>query len=164
MTVDFFIRMFDYNFWAHRRVWEHVMALTAEQFTRPSDYSIGSVHAQVVHTLGAEQIWLRRVRGEATGKFPKPELYPTRTDIRTAWDQVETDWRAYLAQLSDAQTTEFIDYQTTDGTDQRSIRWEAMMQTLNHGTDHRAQILALIHQVGGQTSAQDFLHYIRERP
>jgi uncharacterized damage-inducible protein DinB len=164
MTVDFFIRMFDYNFWAHRRVWDYVMALTAEQFTRPSDYSIGSIHAQIVHTIGAEQIWLRRVKGEPTASFPKTEQYPTRSDIRAVWDQVETDWRAYLAQVSDAHLTEFIDYKMTDGSEQKSIRWEAMMQVINHGTDHRAQTLALIHQVGGQTNSQDFIHYVRERP
>ncbi len=36
------------------------------------------------------------------------------------------------------------------------------MQVINHGTDHWAQTLALIHQVGGQTLEQDFIFYAWE--
>ena len=47
------IRLFDYNFWAG------VEQLSTSQFDQPTDYSIGSVHEQVVHMLEVEWLWLR---------------------------------------------------------------------------------------------------------
>jgi|GEM_PF-3398989 len=43
--------MYDYTYWAHRLVWDKsILALTDEQFTRPLDYSMGSIHHQIVTT------------------------------------------------------------------------------------------------------------------
>lgn len=58
MNATYFRRMIDYTYWAHRQVWGCVLELTDEQFARASDYSIGSVHQQVVRTMGAEWLWL----------------------------------------------------------------------------------------------------------
>jgi uncharacterized damage-inducible protein DinB len=41
---------------------------------------------------------------------------------------------------------------------------DSLMQILNHSTDHRAQILSLIHQLGGATIAQDLIFYSWEHP
>jgi len=59
------LRLFHYNFWADRKVWNFVMVLSEEQFKRPSDYSIGSVHKQVVHLMDAEAVWLAARSGAA---------------------------------------------------------------------------------------------------
>ncbi len=42
--------------------------------------------------------------------------------------------------------------------------WESLYQVLNHSTDHRAQTLAQIYRVGGETIAQDFVYYTWEKP
>ncbi len=65
MNAAHYRRLIDYSYWAHRRVWDCIMKLSDEQFARPSDYSIGSLHAQVVHTMSSEDLWLRRIRNEA---------------------------------------------------------------------------------------------------
>jgi uncharacterized damage-inducible protein DinB len=165
MYAVYLQRLYDYNFWAHRRVWDCVMQLSDEQFTRPCDYSIGSVHQQVVHTMGAEWLWLSRLKGVSPDSFPAPEDYPTRTAIRTRWDEIENNWREYVGGLGNIQPSQMVTYVSINGRSERTTPlWEALIHILNHSTDHRAQTLALIHQVGGKTIEQDLIFYSWEKP
>ena len=165
MTANHYRRLFDYNYWAHRRVWGCIVALSDEQFYRPCDYSIGSLREQIAHTMGAEWLFLQRVQGTSPSSIPSAETHPTRESIRAYWDTLETDWRAYLDGLRDEQLDGKITYTSLNGKVQRTQPlWELLTQILNHSTDHRAQTLALIHQLGGETLEQDFIFYTWEKP
>jgi uncharacterized damage-inducible protein DinB len=165
MNANRYRRLYDYNYWAHRRVWECVAPLTEEQFIRPSNYSIGSIHEQVVHTMAAEWLFLQRVQGISPDSLPQADQYPTRESIRAEWDQLEAGWRAYVAKLSDEQLDGLMTFTSLNGKTSRTMPlWEMLSQILNHSTDHRAQTLALIHQVGGKTVEQDFIFYAWEKP
>jgi len=158
MTVDRFKKMFIYNYWANKRVWQHVIALSEEQFTRPCDYSMGSVREQVIHQLFAEELWLTRVRDD--GQAMEKRRFISRVSIASHWKTVEQAWISYLDSLTDDDLDTEISFKslTYEKTFQNP-RWEGLMQTLNHSTDHRAQTLSRIHQVGGDTSEQDFIFY-----
>lgn len=163
MNTEQVRKLFDYSFWAHRRVWECVEPLTESQFTRPSDYSIGSIHDQVVHTMSAEWLWLSRINGVSPESLYLTADYPTRAAIRAKWDEIEADWCAYLDTLQDHQLSDVLTYISLKGKATRhSPLWEVLTHLVNHGTDHRAQTLALIHQVGGKTVEQDFIFYAWE--
>jgi uncharacterized damage-inducible protein DinB len=165
MNAAHYQRLFDYNTWAHRRVWSCVLKLTDEQLHQPSDYSIGSIYDQLVHTMGAEWLWLSRMQGVSPDYIPGAAEFPTLEALRTEWDKVDAGWRAYVAGLTDAQLDEMMEYVSINGRARRTTpRWEALSQILNHSTDHRAQTLALIHQVGGETVEQDFVFYCWEYP
>jgi uncharacterized damage-inducible protein DinB len=167
MNLHYFQRMFAYNDWMNRRVWAAVIDLSDEQFTQPNAYSIGSVHRQVVHTMAVELLWYSRAHGINPESLPKADAYPTRDLIRARWDEISRDWHAYLATLSDGDLTRWIEYQyiTKTGTEPRRMRlWEVLTQTLNHSTDHRAQILAALHAVGGRTLEQDYTLYTWDHP
>lgn len=163
MNAQYFRRLFDYNYWAHRRVWSCVVQLSEEQFSQPSDYSVGSVHEQLVHTMEAEWLWLTRVLGNSVPRLAPASEYPTRHAIRARWDFIETEWRAYVSVLKDDDLSKLVEFESiSDHTQRRMILWEALAHLLNHGTDHRAQTLARIHQVGGKTIEQDIAFYAWE--
>jgi uncharacterized damage-inducible protein DinB len=172
-------RLMDYNYWAHRTVWGYALQSSEEQFKRPCDYSIGSVHEQIVHTMEAEAMFYRRARGSVVSELAPASAYPTREAIRTRWDQIEADWRTYLDTLDDAQLRQPVQYVSMAGNKQRTnLRWEILMHAINHGTDHRSQMLvesrsdsqgelcspAVIHWGGGKTGPADFIFYTWEHP
>ena len=160
MNAAYLRRLLDYNYWAHRRVWECALALIDEQFDRPTDFSVGSVHAQLVHTMGAEWLMLSRAKGVPIPRIPPVEQYPTRESIRARWDELEAEWRAFLDSLSDDDLSRTVVYTSFAGNKQRtSLIFDLVMQAINHSTDHRAQTLALIHQLGGKTVEQDWIFY-----
>src|SRR5690554_3195195 len=98
MTAEHFRTLFDYNFWAHRRVWDCVMQLNEAQYRQPCDYSIGSVHEQLAHTLAAERLWLGRARQDTAPIFPSSEDFPDRAAL--GWHGMR--WKASGAPLSSA--------------------------------------------------------------
>lgn len=160
MNAQHFRRLFAYNQWAHARVWECVLALSDEQFKRPSDYSVGSVHQQIVHTLEAEWLWFNRVRGTSSPALAPAETYPTLPEIRARWDDILAAWATYADALTDDALLGTISFIALKDKQTHTMPlWEGLMQILNHSTDHRAQTLALIHRVGGKTLEQDFAFF-----
>ncbi|MDQ1473743.1 MAG: toxin ParE1/3/4, partial [Bryobacterales bacterium] len=54
MTVNDLETLFDYGYWANRKLFVVLSQLTAEQFTQPVAGSYGSVRNTMVHVLSAE--------------------------------------------------------------------------------------------------------------
>ncbi len=161
-------RLLHYNQHMNRRLWERcILPLTEEQYHAPSDYSSGSVHRQVVHTMAVEELWLSRAQGINPDALPKAHEFTDRAAVRVRWDAIEARWRAYLDTLAEGALAREVEYRyiTKAGTEpRRMLRWEMLVQAANHGTDHRAQTLALIHQLGGATMEQDYTLFTWEHP
>jgi uncharacterized damage-inducible protein DinB len=163
MNADAFRHFYNYHFAENRKVWEHVASLTFEQFTQPVDYSRGSVRDQLVHLLDAEDMWFSELRG-AQPLEPLPETVTAddRIAIRAHWDKVEGNIHAYLASLHDEQL--FSKPITDPDEDKNLIVWQVLLHIVNHATDHRAQLLRALHDLGVDTKFQDHIFYVYENP
>ncbi|MBE2183661.1 MAG: DinB family protein [Anaerolineae bacterium] len=161
MTLDYFRTLYDYNYWAHSQVWGCVMALTDEQFTRDTGFSWRSIRGQLVHVMSAEWVWFMRVNGTSP-EFPLLEAdFPTREKVREEWYRVEGMVRAAVEGLKPEELDEYVVYRNTQGEEFSEPLWQILLHVINHSTDHRAQTLAMIHQMGGTTVEQDFIRYVR---
>lgn len=67
MRAGDLLRLYDYGYWANKRLLDAVSQLTAEQFTQPVAGSYGSIRNTLVHVLSAEWGWLDRCGGPARG-------------------------------------------------------------------------------------------------
>ncbi len=157
MSVDHFRQLFAYDAWANRRVWACASSLSDEQFTEELDYSVGSIRTQILHTMAVQSWWVHFL---ATGeiRFLDHDDYPTRETVPPGWERVEAATTAYLADLTDDELNRMVrpDHWAERGWPPVAV-WQALFQIINHGTDHRAQTLAGIHELGGTTAAQDYL-------
>ena len=151
-----------YNYWAHHQMLDCVSHISETDFKREVDYSMGSVHRQVVHVMWAESIWYARING-----LPRPEYtvtdYPTLAAIRDKWSDIEAQWRAYLDRLTETELHSTFDYVRGNNEAITSVVYEILWHIVNHGTDHRAQILQLSHTYGAPTFEQDMFFYFRAR-
>ncbi|MCA0456797.1 MAG: DinB family protein [Chloroflexi bacterium] len=159
MDKPFFIKMFDYNFWTHHKVWDCVLRLTDEQFQRPLDYSVGSIQNQCVHVLATEMMWFN-VFMTGIAAVPQLGVSPPRRAIQACWDDVEDQVQVYLRTLDQAELEREVKPHFWEDSRPAIRVCDAMMQVLNHSTDHRAQILAGLHSLGVQTVEQDLLNYL----
>lgn len=159
MNADAFRHFYNYHFSENRIVWDHVASLSFEQFTQKVDYSRGSVREQLVHLLDAEDMWFSELRG-AQPLEPLPETVTTddRDAIRAHWDQVEQTIRSYLADLQDDQL--FSKPIKEPEEDQVLFTWQVLLHVANHATDHRAQLLRVLHDLGVETKSQDYIFYV----
>ena len=163
MNADAFRHFYNYHFAENCKVWEHVVSLTFEQFTQSVDYSRGSVREQVVHLIDAEDVWFSELRNVGPSE-PLPESVSAddRNIIRAHWDKVEQNIRAYLADLQDEML--FTKPIKEPEEDQVLFAWQVLLHVANHATDHRAQLLRALHDLGADTKSQDYIFYVYENP
>ncbi len=158
MDANAFRHFYDYHFSENRHIWDdYIMPLSYDQFTQAFEYSRGSVRDQVVHLMTTDEAWFSGLRNvEPPEKFPAA-VADDRPVIRAYWDGVEKDMRAYLASLRDDM---LLQKPWTDGEDKDLILWQVLLHVANHGTDHRAQALRLLHDLGVKTTSQDYIFYV----
>jgi uncharacterized damage-inducible protein DinB len=58
MTVKDLENLYDYGYWANRKLFQVISQLTSEQFTQPVTGSYGSIRNTMVHALSAEWGWI----------------------------------------------------------------------------------------------------------
>ena len=159
MNADAFRHFYNCHFAENRKVWEHVASLTFEQFTQKVDYSRGSVREQLVHLFDAEEMWFSELRGiQPADPLPDTIEIDDRDAIRAFLDQVEKNSRAYLAELQDELL--FTKPIKEPEEDQILTVWQVLLHVANHATDHRAQLLRALHDLGVDTKSQDYIFYV----
>ncbi|MCU0481179.1 MAG: DinB family protein [Anaerolineae bacterium] len=161
MDKEFFIDLYLYNFWANLRVWECIAELTDEEFFRELSYSIGSIHMQVAHTLAVEAWWFHFLQTGVV-EFIKEENLANRDIIRQMWDETEQQVMGYLNTLTSDELNRKVLPPFWENKPAITVR-DALVQVANHSTDHRAQTLAGLHQLGATTIEQDYLFYLWEK-
>ncbi len=160
MNADAFRHFYEYHFTENRKIWDrYVTSLSQEQFTQNVAYSYGSVRDQIVHLMSADDYWFSGLRGVKRPEPLNPTDFNDRAILRTHWDTIERTMRGYLTTLRDEM---LFKKPFTDGEDDDLPLWQALLHVANHGTDHRAQILRLLNDLGVETTAQDYIFYVYE--
>lgn len=158
MNANAFRHFYGYHFSENRNIWNHyVTFLSDEQFTQATNYSHESIRDQVVHLISVDNTWFSGLRGLEIPEPLEPAHFADRQAIRAHWDKVEEDMRGYLAELRDDMLGE---RPFADGEDKDLILWQVLLQVVNHGTDHRAQLLRLLNDMGIKTTSQDYIFYV----
>ncbi len=162
MYADIFRHFYNYHFAQNRKIWdEYVTPLSHEQFTRESNYSHGSVRNQIVHLISVDDTWFSGLRGVEIPEPLDPADFADRKAIREHWDNVEQSMRAYLATLRDEM---LFEKPFAEGEDKDLILWQVLLHVVNHGTDHRAQLLRILNDLGVRTTSQDYIFYVYDHP
>ena len=157
MDADAFRHFYAYHFSENRKIWdEYVSPLSDEQFTRNTEYSYGSVRSQIAHLISADDAWFSGLRGVEIPRDLNPADFVDRKALRAHWDEVERNMRDYLANLRNAMLFE----KPLKGEDKDLLLWQVLLHVANHGTDHRAQLLRLLHDLGAKTGSQDYIFYV----
>jgi uncharacterized damage-inducible protein DinB len=153
--------LFDYHFAENRSAWEtYVVPLSHEDFTREAAYSHGSVRNQVVHLMSVDEAWFSDLGAVSLPEGPDPDALD-RAGIRARWDEIERQQRAWLAGLTDEALGR---KPIAEGEDTDLLLWQILLHVANHGTDHRAQLLRLLNDLGVKTTSQDYIFYVYDHP
>lgn len=162
MNANAFRHFYDYHFAENHKIWDAITtSLSQEQFTQHVGYSHGSVRNQIVHLISADDTWFSALRGVEVPEPLNPADFGDRETIRAHWDGVERNMRDYLAKLRDDM---LFEKPFAEGEDKDLILWQVLLHVANHGTDHRAQLLRLLNDLGVKTTSQDYIFYVYDHP
>ena len=154
--------IFDYHYGMFDSVWACAAQLTISQFVQDNGYSLGSVRNHLVHCMNVDDRWLARLRETTLPDVLVETDFPDPESVRPLWDDVRERVLAYVTSLSreELEASIAVAMPGRYSEPQRSRRREVLLHMVNHGTDHRAQMLARLHELGAQTVEQDLVLYL----
>lgn len=163
MNANAFRHFYNYHFTENRKIWDsYVTPLSYDQFIQNVTYSQGSVRDQIIHLMSVDEVWFSELQGVAPSDSFPPANFDDREIIRAHWDRVEQRMRDYLAALRDEMLFEKPIEKPEE--DKDLIVWQVLLPVVNHGTDHRAQLLRLLNDLGVKTISQDYIFYVYANP
>lgn len=163
MRVSDLQRLYDYHYWANRKLLGVVAWLTPEQFTRRVAGSYGSIRNTLVHVLSAEWGWLDRCGGPERGERLDPWDYPTVDSVTQAWMRVEGYMRDFLSGLEDESLGRHIEFALEAGEKQSVPLGDLVLHAAVHAVHHRGQVALLLRALGFVPGNFDVLVYVGDQ-
>lgn len=144
-VFDTIRELYDYHWWANRRLFDVAAALGEEATGREMGrhFSFPTLTRMFAHIYGADAIWLSRWQGQPLSGLPGGDL-PTLKAVRERWDPLEREQRAFVESLAPADLTRVIAYNNLDGIPCRMALWPLLQHVANHATHHRSEIATMI--------------------
>jgi uncharacterized damage-inducible protein DinB len=154
MTRELLASLYRHAAWANREV---LSALRATPGTDPRALE------QFAHVLGAEHVWLSRIRGE-TARF-------------AVWPALTLDECAALAAENESRFDSILNSANDGGDLERVIRYvnsagqaftnrlvDLLVHVAMHGSYHRGMVSQRTRDGGGSPAPTDFIAFIRGAP
>jgi len=139
--------LFEYDSWANERTCNACEGLTPEQFLRDMKSSFPSVRDTLAHIMGAQWVWLERLRERTPTALPPVNTYDNLTKLRTAWALVRQDLLAYINDLSESDVEHPFEYRNFRGDLFRDSPGPVLQHLANHGSYHRGQVATMLRQL-----------------
>jgi uncharacterized damage-inducible protein DinB len=152
--------LYDYSAWANARILDTAAALTPAQLLAPGGASFDSVRDTLVHTMGAQWMYLERWHGRAPRAMPDATAFADLAAIRARWDEIERATQAFVAALDDTRLAAPLSYVNTQGETWTYPLWQQMIHQVNHATQHRSEAAVLLTQLGHSPGWLDLLYFV----
>ena len=163
MNIGDIVTLYDYNYWATRRILAASAQVSPEQFLALTPHSYGSLRGTLVHILDSECGWRNLCQHQTLAYFDAMEedAFPTLHVLEQRWHEEERAMRDYLAGLSDDDLADYVRYTTDEGKRERVI-WHCLVHVVNHGTQHRSEAAAILTGYGHSPGGLDFTAFLNE--
>jgi uncharacterized damage-inducible protein DinB len=162
MNIQDIHLLYEYNYWANKRILAASANVTHEQFTAPASFPYGGLHGTLLHTLDTEWGWRTLFQKIEDASELLPTDYTTLATIEIRWQEEEAAMRAYLATLHDEDMESHLRYTIDGGLQRDRILWHALLHVVNHGTQHRSEAAALLTDYGRSPGDLDFTVFLNE--
>jgi uncharacterized damage-inducible protein DinB len=146
---------------SRRKLMDWVRERTPEQYTQEFPFGLKTIRATVVHLADAEWLYGKRVRGEDfrfDDRPVTPQRYPDLVSLERGWKDLELSTRQWLEREQDW-TRRLETISRLPGRKRMRVVFtpeKVAFQMLYHEVHHRAQIMAMLRQMGVAAENLDF--------
>ncbi len=116
MNIEDVKLMYEYNYWANKRIFDMAEQVSTEQLMKPNAFSWGSLFGTLVHTLDTEYGWRELCQNSTITFDLTPADFPDLEAVQTRWEDEEAAMWEYLNSLNDNQLNGVIRYEVEEGT------------------------------------------------
>jgi uncharacterized damage-inducible protein DinB len=158
-----------YNTWANDIVLTAMEQLSADEYSAPGCSGHGSIRDTFAHGISSTHVWFLWFEGKITiAEVPQHRIPGDRFDTvakaRSRWEEIRARTDAYLDSVTDESIEQYREWQIPTGPRGRSRLWQMLFHVANHGTHHRAQIVAAVRRAGYNPGNVEMLAYVMTHP
>ena len=146
-------RLFNHMRWADERALDAL-----RRANDPAPTALG-IYA---HVLGAEHVWLARLRRE----MPTVAVWPTLSleECATLMHQNSDAYQAFFGSVASEDLRDSVAYKNSAGQAFESTVEDILLHVALHGSYHRGQVALLLRQDGAEPNPTDYIAFVRGAP
>ncbi len=152
--------MYEYNYWASKRIFNAAKNITPEQLLAPAEFPYGNLRATLVHLIDAEYGWRGLFENNKFNDDLNPEDFADVQSIIERAQIEEQAMRAYLNGLTDDDMESHKKYIAFNGEPRDRILWHCLYHVVNHGTQHRSAAAAILTHFNASPGDIDFTFFL----
>ena len=156
--MDTLTTLFSHNLWANLRILACCAELTTEQLNGTVTGTYGSIYDTLQHIVTAEQSYFSRI---STGqRLHRADDAPPLT-MTEMLESIQRTGSGLIEWAVKVQAADMVEI-NWDGTLRDVPKTILLTQVINHATEHRAQIMAILTQFGIEPPELDAWNYFDE--
>jgi uncharacterized damage-inducible protein DinB len=159
MTVLDLKELYEYGYWANKKLFDVLSRIAPEHFTQSVAGSYGSIRNTLVHAMSTEWGWLSRCGGHPRGEALKADAYPTLESVVEQWSAVEGYIFEFLSKIKDDDLARQVEFLNPRHEKRSMLLGEMMHHSAIHAVHHRGQIALLLRELGYAPGNFDILFY-----
>lgn len=155
---DTLTALFRHNRWANLRILDLCAGLSSEQLDATLVGTFGSIRDTLQHIVTSEQSYFSRIRTGRPARRPRDAPPMTMAEMADSVRQTGAGLIEWAPKVQTDDTVR-VDWEGTPRDVPKTI---ILTQVINHATEHRAQIMAILTQIGIQPPDLDGWSYFDE--
>jgi len=158
--------LFEYNWYSRRRLLESMAEIPWKTVVESSGASFDSVRDIFIHSLQAEESWIRRLgKKSIEGIYDIPfTIYKDINSIREYADKVEAETNEYLGKLSNEKLQSSLEFKGRDGNVYQSKTEDVLVHVIEEEIHHRGEIMCIYWQHDIQPPYISYIAYKSQLP
>lgn len=162
------IQLYDYHKWANYRVFEHLKSLRAEVYDKEIKSVFSSIREVLAHIYQVDGMWLSVMSEDELSKtmeiinqLHKKSQGRNPEGIKQLFEELNRQYETFLGEHKDLDKEITIKHPHYG--EMKARVSELVKHVVNHGTYHRGNITAMLHQQGHKGVSTDYIFYLYDK-
>jgi uncharacterized damage-inducible protein DinB len=156
--------LFGYNWYARRKFLKSTTEIPWEAIIESRGASFDCIRNIFVHSLQAEQSWIRFLHGKSTKEIWEIPFtkFADANAIREYADEVEAETNEYLKNLQEEMLEKVLNVKRRDGTIEQHTVEDILIHVVEEEIHHRGELLCIYWQLNIRPPYTSYMAYKRQ--
>ncbi|WP_102272504.1 DinB family protein [Cytobacillus massiliigabonensis] len=158
-------KMYDYHVWANQKVFQHLKQLPERIYKEQIKSVFSSISDVMIHLYATDVTWLETMKGNSYQNTVtevnrrKQEASEVSIDeLEGLYQALSEEYGRFFAEQQDGEEIIITEHPRFGRAE--FVLADLIHHVVNHGTYHRGNISAMLHQQGEQGIPTDYIYYL----
>ncbi len=158
-------KMYDYHVWANQKLFQHLKQLPERLYKEQINSVFSSISDVMVHLYATDVTWLETMKGSSyqdtvsTVNRRKQEASEISIDeLEGLYRSLSEEYYRFFAEQQDSEQIIITEHPRFGRTE--FVLADLIHHVVNHGTYHRGNISAMLHQQGERGIPTDYVYFL----